>query len=83
MIIHAEVKMPQGSASFITISTSSPTGCVSYIFFTALGAIAVTGIFLVEFEEHFEVSTTYVSLIGAVEIGSIAILGKLSLFFHI
>ena len=59
------------------------TGCVSYIFFTALGAIAVTGIFLVEFEEHFEVSTTYVSFIGAVEIGSIAILGKLFVFFHI
>ena len=42
----------------------------------------MTGIFLVEFGEHFEVSTTYVSFIGAVEIGSVAILGKL-VFVHI
>ena len=46
------------------------------------GGVAVTGIFLVEFEEYFQVSTTYASAIGAAEIGSVAILGKSLIFIY-
>ena len=36
----------------------------------------MTGIFMVEFEEYFETSTTHVSIIGAFHTGTVLFCGK-------
>ena len=51
-------------------------GVVSYMYFSAMGGISVTGIFLVEFKEEFNVSTTTVSVIGSIKIGLVMFCGK-------
>ena len=46
------------------------------MYFSAMGGISMTGIFLVEFKEEFDVSTTTVSVIGSIKIGLVMFCGK-------
>ena len=54
-------------------------GVASFMYFCAMGGISITGIFLVEFQETFNVSTTTVSVIGSIKTGLVMFSGKASM----